>query len=545
MTQRPQSTQRATRGGWGNNLSLSFSAFSARSASSFSFLLLAGVLAGCQNAGHDRVLGIEATSEVRGFAYFDANRSRRIDSVDTPIQGLRVFLSDRGTSDTVATAVSAASGTLSFNAVPVGGYDVRLDQASVGDSLVLVRIDTSQVDLAPGDTVAISVGVSYPLLTVAEARTATTGQKVFVAGVALTATNLFADTTAHLVAATGPLRLVRVLTGLAPGDSVNRFAPGDSVLARGTVSVRDGEPVLRDVSVFRLGIGTLSAAESLATATVGSANGGVLDAGLARAGGTLQDTVTVGRDLVLDVDDGSGVLRVLLDADLALQPSPYLVNPARVIATGVLVPAGAGKWYLKPRSNLDIHVQVDVVPTAQVRQKTSGTRLFVDGVALSRPNLYGDSTMHMADTSGAIRVVKTLQGNIFAGDSIRVAGVVASRDGQAVISASTIYRLGFGAAPLARLVTTAEAASAIGGTLDAAFVRITGTIDTAYAGSGGDFRAVVNDGSGAVTVLLDGDVGFNTTPWVKGASVDARGLLVPESGVWVVKPRAPTDVVQP
>lgn len=504
----------------------------------WSAAVLATLLGGCQNAGQDRVLGIEATAEVRGVAYFDANRSRGLDSIDTRMQGLRVFLSAPGTLDTLATAVSNASGVLRFTGVSVGRYDVGVDLVSAGDTVVVVRVDTSRIDLLPGDTVSVSVGVSYPLVTVAEARALPAGKKVFVAGVALTGTNVFADTTAHLAAGTGPLRLVRVFSGL--------FAAGDSVLARGTVSLRDGQPVLRDVSVFGRGIGTLVPPESLTTATAAGAKAGALDAGLARIGGTLQDTVTVGRDLALNVSDGSGVLRVLLDADVAFQLSPYLVNPARIIATGVLVPgAAAGTWYLKPRSDADLRVLIDVLSTAQVRQRSAGTRVFVDGVALNRPNLFGDSTLHVADTSGAIRVVRTVQGNVFAGDSLRVAGTVATRDGQPVISNPTLYRLGLGTQPNARLVTTAEAASAIGGVLDASLVRITGSIQSTSTGSGGDFRAVVNDGSGNVTVVLDGDIGINHTAWINGATVDVRGLLVPESGVWVVKPRAPGDVAQP
>jgi hypothetical protein len=495
------------------------------------------LVGGCQNAGHDRVLGIEATSEVRGLAYFDADRSRSFDSTDTRMPGLRVFLSARGTSVNVATAVSDAGGALRFEGVPVGRYDVLVDQASAGDTVVVVRVDTAQIDLTPGDTVAVTVGVSYPLATTAAVRAASPGSKVFVAGVALTGANVFADTTAHMVAQSGPLRLVRVFSGL--------FAAGDSVLARGTVALRDGQPVLRDVSVFTVGVGTLLAPDSLATATVATANGGALDAGLVRAGGTFQDSARVGRDLALNVDDGSGVVRVLLDADVPSQLA-YLVNPARVIATGVLVPApAAGTWYLKPRSALDLEILVDVLSTVQVRQATVGTRVFVDGVALNRPNLFGDSTLHLADSAGALRAIRTVQGNIFAGDSIRVAGAVAMRDGQVVISNPTIFRLGLGTVPVARLVTAAEAASAIGGVLDGALVRVRGTIQDTSMNAVGDFRAVLLEGTDSITVVLDGDIGFSTAGWAVGVMADVQGLLVPESGIWVVKPRAPGDVLDP
>jgi hypothetical protein len=505
------------------------------------------LLAACQNAGHDRVLGISATSEVEGLAYFDANRSLSFDSSDVRMQGLKVYLTTRGTLDTVAASTSDATGQLKWPGVPVGSYDVLVDQTSAGDTVVVLRVDSSQIDLAPGDTVAVSVGVSFPLVTVAEARTTPVGKKVFVSGVALTNTNVFADTTANLEAATGSLRLVRVFSGL--------FSPGDSLLARGTVSSRDGEPVLRDVSVLNLGFGTLAPPDSLSTFAVAGADGGVLDAGLARTTGTLQDTVTVGRDRALDVDDGSGPLRVLLDGDVSFQLSPYLINPLRVIATGVLVPsATAGTWYLKPRSNLDVTFVVNVSSTGQVRQQPVGTRVFVDGVALIRPNLFGDSTLHLADSAGAIRVTNSLQSSIQASDSIRVAGTVTTRDGQPVLTNPTIFRLGLGTIPNALPVRTGEAASATsaGLNLDARLVRVgrdfPATIqDTSRVG--GDFRAVVDDGTGSVTVVLDVDVylaSYNVTNWAPGAAVDVSGVLVPDGGSWVVKPRGvASDIVKP
>ena len=94
----------------------------------------------------------------------------------------------------------------------------------------------------------------------------------------------------------------------------------------------------------------------------------------------------------------------------------------------------------------------------------------------------------------------------------------------------------------------AEAASAIGGVLDAAFVQVAGAVQDTSSGSGGDFRVIVDDGSGGVTVVLDGDIGGwpARSQWVPGVTAtNLRGLLVPESGVWVVRPRAPGDVSQP
>ncbi len=52
----------------------------------------------------------------------------------------------------------------------------------------------------------------------------------------------------------------------------------------------------------------------------------------------------------------------------------------------------------------------------------------------------------------------------------------------------------------------------------------------------------VDDGSGAVGVLVDASVLVDLTPFVPGAVVDVVGVLVPDSGVWVLKPRAAGDL---
>jgi hypothetical protein len=436
---------------------------------------------------------------------------------------------------------SDRNGALRFPGVPVGQYRVLVDSSSGGDSLVVVRVDTTDIDVHPSDTVTIEIGLSFPLLTVAQARTVSLGRKVFIEGVALTGPSAFADTTAHIVGGSGSLRLVRVLAGT--------FTAGDSVRVRGAASVRDGQRVLRDVTVFAIGVGNLGPPDSLSTGAAAGAAAGVLDAALVRAGGVLLDSLTVGQDLALDIDDGSGILRIILDDDITFQLGSYAVNGARVRATGVLVPSGAGMWYLKPRAAADLRVDVSVLLTTQVRQLATGQRVFVDGVALNRPNVFGDSTMHLADASGAIRVVEAVYTNVFPGDSVRVAGAVGLREGQVVVAAPIVWVRGTGGLIAARTLTTAEAATAggAGAVLDAAYVRVIGTIqDTTRVA--GDFRATVDDGSGPLTVVLDADVGFTaatTGAWAPAATAEVRGLLVPEGAGWVLKPRAAGDIVRP
>jgi hypothetical protein len=95
---------------------------------------------------------------------------------------------------------------------------------------------------------------------------------------------------------------------------------------------------------------------------------------------------------------------------------------------------------------------------------------------------------------------------------------------------------------------------ALGGTLDAALVRVLNATIQSTSIVGGDRHYTVDDGTGSATVVIDVDLPeFATTDfstWIPGARMTATGLLVPTGGgVWVLKPRGilqPPDVsVQP
>ena len=72
------------------------------------------------------------------------------------------------------------------------------------------------------------------------------------------------------------------------------------------------------------------------------------------------------------------------------------------------------------------------------------------------------------------------------------------------------------------------------------------TARTAFADStlhGWDFVMTVDDGSGALEVVLDKDITFNLTPLVVGTIVDVTGVLVPTgAGTWQLKPRGSGDI---
>lgn len=309
--------------------------------------VMAALLAtACENAGEDRVLGVSQTGVVRGVVYFDVNGNRTADAADRGMQGVILRLRAQGTTDTVAQGVTDAQGLVRIANVPVGAYRVLVDTAQFGDSISVVVQDSVAVTVPPADSVLLEAGVSFPLVSIREARTLPPGRKVFIEGNALTDFNNFGDTTVHVADSSGFIRATRVLRTAV-------FA-GDSVRVLGVGAARVGQPVLGNASVITLGIGVLGPAEVLSTVVAGTADGGRLDAALVRIiDAAVNDSSTVLGDYLLTVDDGSGPLTVVFDQDASLTRTPY-VPGVTIDVIGVLVPTAPGSWVLKPRRNADV-----------------------------------------------------------------------------------------------------------------------------------------------------------------------------------------------
>jgi hypothetical protein len=323
--------------------------------------------AACSNAGEDRILAVTATGVARGIARIDNNGNGTLDLfADTAFAGLRVRLVLAGAGDTVATAVTTTTGEFRIDSLPVGRYQVSVDTAVLGDTLRLVKVDSTSIVIRPGDSVFVSVLVAFPTVTIADARALAVGRKVFVTGVVLVSSNTFRDTTAFIQDTTRAIRVERMLGPLFAGDRTRLF---------GTTARRAGQAVLRDVTPFSLGAAFLPTAVTLSTGAAASADSGRRDAEIViieRA--EITDTATVAltgefrltvRDSIgvdtAGVDSTTGPLEVILDptADPVFGQSfspffPYL--PGKYVRlVGVLVPTGAvGVWQLKPRSSADI-----------------------------------------------------------------------------------------------------------------------------------------------------------------------------------------------
>lgn len=511
--------------------------FTARAAAA---ALTVALLAGCEAGSTDRVLSVDATGTVVGVVYVDRDGNLQPDpTVDGAAPGVRVSLVVRGTREAAATTTSDAAGAYAFPTVPVGNYRVVVDTTTFGDSLRVARVDTSDITVTASDTLAVVVAVSYRTASIADAKQLPVGRRISIEGITLNAWSTFGDSTIHIADATGAIRLTRIPTLNIPA--------GDSVRVIGTLELRSGQPVLAHIAAFRIAQGSIPAPHAVSTATAANADGGALDAALARVTGaaivSVQTTST--NDVDLTVNDGSGPLVVRIDRDTNIQAAG-LVPGALLDVTGVLVPNDAGNaWRLKPRSGPDIQVDYREVTVAEARSQPVGQLVLVRGIALNGWNSFGDATVHVADATGAIRALNVPQSAVQAGDSVRAVGRIAIQDGQPVLAAATIFPGGTTAQPpQPQPVLTATAASAAGGALDAALVRIDNATILAVTQTGGNDRLLrVDDGSGALDVLVHAATGISFADLVPQGVLTATGVLVAvPGGTWQLKPRSNQDV---
>jgi hypothetical protein len=185
----------------------------------------------------------------------------------------------------------------------------------------------------------------------------------------------------------------------------------------------------------------------------------------------------------------------------------------------------------------------------EVRNLPLGRRVFIRGVILAGVQSFRDTTSHVTDSSLALRLTRvSLKGGLTGnnpGDSVSVIGVTSSRAGQPTLDNASISRLPLSQPqPIPLPVSTATAATASNGALDAALIRLTGATITDTATISPDFRVVITDGTGSLTMILDANIAFPRTQFTPGRSMQAVGVLVPDGvGGWVIKPRALGDVV--
>jgi hypothetical protein len=329
-----------------------------------SFFILAGLVTACLGT-EDGVLEIHASGTVEGLVYFDANGDRELGGADSPLAGVGVRLLVRGTRDTLARATSDANGLFRMREVPAANYEVVVNPGTIGDTVIVASIDPAEIAVTRQDTVATFIAVSFPLISVEEAKQLPPGEKVFVEGIALNHRERFGDQTVHLAGDSLAIRATRVLPAII-------FA-GDSVRFLGTTHRDLGQSTLDNVNSFFLGIADPPPApEVVTTALAAGADEARRDAALVKVlDALISDTATVDADFVVTVDDGSGPLEVIFDGDVVFTLDAIL--PDSVIdVTGLLVPSDELTWALKPRFDDDVEVKEPKAPTEAGGNRLSG-----------------------------------------------------------------------------------------------------------------------------------------------------------------------------
>lgn len=377
-----------------------------------------------------------------------------------------------------------------------------------------------------------------PTYTIAQARALQTGTRVTVLGKILNQWTTYADAIVHLADNTGAIRAIRVAQTTAQ--------QGDSVRIIGTTGVSNGRPVITDVTVTILGASLAKVPiDSVSTALAATADGGRLADAQARvSGGIIKDTTRIQPegDLQIGIDDGSGRLVVTLDRDIAFEAGPYVFG-AKIRAAGLLTPLAAGGWTLKPRDASEFTLSFPTVTVAQVRTLDLGQRVSVEGIAITRWNAFGDSTVHFQDATGPIRAIR-VTGIVLAGDSVRLLGTIAVSRGQRVLSnvTSTVLRVS-AAAPEPDSISTRRAASADSARRDAGLARVSGTILGSQTLPNNDVVLTIDDNSGRLEVVLDAQISFGNAARAAGMTLKATGVLIPTgTGAWQLYPRAATEI---
>lgn len=236
--------------------------------------------------------------------------------------------------------------------------------------------------------------------------------------------------------------------------------------------------------------------------------------------------------------------------------SYQLVVDALSVGDSALVLAGDAQVVLVPPDDSVETTVVTGYPTltvAEARATALTGRFFVTGIVFNGRTTFGDTTVHLVDTSGAMRAarVRATVPAFGAGDSVRVRALAAVRLGQPVLDDATVFVVGSSFVPEAATITTVLAATADGGTRDAGLVRLLDAAITDTATVLGNVTMTMDDGSGPVTVVLDrsADLAFRPplapNQYEAPNRFDVVGVLVPTgSGTWVVKPRSVLDLVR-
>jgi hypothetical protein len=240
-------------------------------------------------------------------------------------------------------------------------------------------------------------------------------------------------------------------------------------------------------------------------------------------------------------------------ASLAVPVGRYrIIVAASVLGDTLNVISGSEEFTVASdtaqRIQRGVMLSFQIIAPTQARTFALGKKVWLTGIALNAPATFGDSTVHVADATAAIRVTRVRPSPVFAGDSIVFLGTRSSRDGQPTFEMQAFVIRSQANTVTADSLSTALAATADGGRRDARLVQVYNAVigDTATAADGSRILRV-SDGSGSLNVFLARTLNFTPlSQFAIGVRVDVTGLLVPDPtdfSRWLLKPRGRVDII--
>ncbi|HET7520084.1 MAG TPA: lamin tail domain-containing protein [Candidatus Limnocylindria bacterium] len=399
---------------------------------------------------------------------------------------------------------------------------------------------------------------SPAVVPIADARTLPDGSVATVEGVALTAST-FSDGGGYASDASGGIAV------LLPDGSFER---GQLLRISGELDDRFSQRTLRATAagISVLGSATEPAPQPTRTGAVGES----LEGELAEVTGTVvsaQSVLTTG--IALDVDDGSGVLRVLVGSTTGIATDAW-TRGSQLHLVGVVGQrdssgTGLSGYRLQPRDTADVLAVIqpssspspsasptpgenpDAIGVGAARALPFNSRALVRGIVTLPADLVETGTAAIQDATGCLllRLSGDARG-LTVGQQIEAQGTRSTKAGMETLRVTEPPRtLGTRPQPDARQRDT----GALGEADEACLVAIRGAVTlTPRRTSAGNVYFDVDDGSGPIRVFVTPGTGIQTDRLLSGTTVAIAGVLgqetsgrQPERGyrLW---PRAAADL---
>jgi uncharacterized protein YdeI (BOF family) len=199
-------------------------------------------------------------------------------------------------------------------------------------------------------------------------------------------------------------------------------------------------------------------------------------------------------------------------------PSPSPVPTPSATPSATPSPTMSGTPTPSPSGSSSAQEPISI---AEARALPDGTAVFVEGTALT-DNGFSDGGGYVADATAGIAILLA-DGTFAHGDVVAVQGVLDDRFSQRTIRADAtgLQIIGVGSDPAPTSVATASVAEGVEGQLVEIHGQVTSGATLLTSGTAYD----VDDGSGPIRVLLSAEAGIDTAAWVRGATVQARGVV--------------------